>query len=93
MRYLTLQYYKKANGQIDESMTVTNRLKLNDWQTASVILDFRDQKVLKASVDGNTIEKDWERVVGYYYQHYSSTIERLFIENGHVAPESETNPD
>lgn len=87
MRYLTLTYLRKPNGQIDEQMAVANRVKLNDWQTCSVILDFRDQKVLKASVDGTTLPKDWDHIVGYYYQHYSSTIERLFIENGHVAPE------
>ena len=32
---------------------------------------------------GTTVPKDWERIVSYYYEHYSATIERLFIENGY----------
>ena len=83
MRYLILTYYYQANGKIDEGMTVSNNIKRKDWQTASVILDFKDQKVLKASLRDNTIPKDWDRIVGYYYPFYTSIMERLFTENGH----------
>ena len=84
MRYLILTYYYQANGKIDEGMTVSNNIKTKDWQTASVILDFRDQKVLKASLRDNTILKDWDRIVGYYYPFYTHIMERLFTENGHT---------
>jgi hypothetical protein len=47
MRYAFYTYYKKPNGQIDEVMEVANRVKKTDLQTANVILDFRDQKVVK----------------------------------------------
>jgi hypothetical protein len=83
MRYLILTYYYQANGKIDEGMTVSNNIKRKDWQTASVILDFRDQKILKASLRDTTIPKDWDRIVGYYYPFYTSIMERLFTENGH----------
>lgn len=83
MRYLLLTYYTKPSGKIDEVMTVAKRLKPKDWQTANVILDFRDQKVLACSVSGLTGTRDWDTVVSYYYQHYAATIERLFEENGH----------
>jgi hypothetical protein len=83
MRYLLLTYYYQANGKIDEGMTVSNNIKRKDWQTASVILDFKDQKVLKASLRDTTIPKDWNRIVGYYYPFYTSIMERLFTENGH----------
>ena len=83
MRYLLLTYYRKANGQIDEAMTLSRRLKQRDLQTANVILDFQDQTVLKCTMDGVVVPKDWDRIVAYYYQHYSATIERLFTENGH----------
>jgi hypothetical protein len=89
MRYLLLTYYTKPSGKIDEVMTVTKRLKARDWQTSNVILDFQDQKVLTCSVAGMIGNKDWDTVVSYYYQHYSSTIERLFVENGHVLPKTE----
>ena len=83
MRYLVLTYVRKPSGQIDESMTVVKNLKRRDWQTANVILDFKDQKVLLGSMDGKQVPKDWEKVVSYYYPFYTHIIERLFEENGH----------
>lgn len=97
MRYLTLTYYKKADGKIDESMAVSKRLKTRDLQTANVILDFKELKVVKCSMGAVQIPKDWDRVVAYYHQHYENIIERLFKENGYElvkpeAPASETHP-
>ena len=74
MRYLMLTYFYQANGKIDEGMAVTNRVRTKDWQTASVILDFKELKVLKASLRDTTIPKDWDRIVGYYYPFYLSLI-------------------
>jgi hypothetical protein len=84
MRYLILTYYKKATGQIDEAMAVAKNLKTRDLQTANVILDFKEQKVLRARIGNEAVPLDWDRIVSYYYQHYTSTIERLFSENGHI---------
>ena len=86
MRYLLLTYYRRPNGQIDEAMTLSRSLKRRDLQTANVILDFQNLTVLKCSMDGVVVPKDWDRIVAYYYQHYSATIERLFKENGHQLP-------
>jgi len=83
MRYLLLTYYRKPNGKIDEAMTLSRNLKLQDRQMANVILDFKTLSVLKCSMDGVVVPKDWDRIVSYYYRHYSATIERLFTENGH----------
>ena len=94
MRYLLLTYYTKATGQIDEVMTVSKKIKPRDWQTANVILDFKEQKVLAASVRGITATRDWDTIVSYYYKHYAATIERLFEENGHplnILVEQRTN--
>lgn len=87
MRYLLLTYYTKANGKIDEAMTVTSKLRTKDWQMTNVILDFKECQVLLCSVAGITAKKDWDTVVSYYYKHYAATIERLFQENGHALPE------
>ena len=89
MRYLILTYYQKASGQIDEVMAVATRLKPRDYQTANVILDFRTLSVLKSSMSGVTVPRDFDRIVEYYHQHYESTISRLFRENGYkiVKPE------
>ena len=94
MRYLILTYYRKATGQIDEVMAVSKNIKRRDLQTANVILDFRDQTVVRASMGDQQVPRDWDRIVSYYYQHYSHTIERLFEENGHplnILVEQRTN--
>ena len=83
MRYMILTYYKKANGQIDEAIAVTKNLKTRDIQTASVIIDFKKLEIVKASMGGEQVPKDFDRIVKYYMQHYESTIKRLFNENGY----------
>jgi len=91
MRYLILTYYTKPSGKIDEVMTISKRLKAKDWQMSNVILDFKDCRVLLCSVAGISANKDWDTIVSYYYQHYPSTIERLFQDNGHAAPVTGSN--
>jgi len=83
MRYLILTYYKKANGQIDEAMAVAKNLKARDIQTASVIIDFKKLEVVKASMGGEQVPRDFDRIVKYYMQHYEAIITRLFNENGY----------
>ena len=96
MRYLILTYYKKASGQIDEVMAVSKNIKTRDLQTANVIIDFKELKVLKCSMGGEQVPKDFNRIVEYYMQHYESTIKRLFNENGYEVDfkksETETQP-
>jgi len=89
MRYLILTYYQKATGQIDEVMAVAKSLKSRDHQTANVILDFRTLSVLKSSMGGVQVPRDFDRIVEYYMKHYEATITRLFNENGYeiVKPE------
>ena len=91
MRYLTLTYYTKADGKIDEAIALSKSIKTRDLQTASVILDFKELKVLKATLRGNAIPKDWDRIVSYYYPFYTNIMERLLQENGHeLSRESES---
>ena len=86
-----LTYYYQANGKIDEGMTVATRVRTKDWQTASVILDFKELRVLKAALRDTTIPKDWDRIVGYYYPFYPAIMERLLQENGHELPSAEAS--
>lgn len=89
MRYLLLTYYKKPNGQIDESTAVSRNLKKRDIQTCNVILDFKTLSVVKCSLDGAVVPRDWGRIVTYYNQYYENIITRLLEENGYeiVKPE------
>jgi hypothetical protein len=95
MRYLTLTYYTKPDGKIDEAMAVSKNIKTRDLQTASVILDFKKLQVIKCSMNGVQVPKDWDRIVTYYHQHYAATIERLLAENGWevVKPETAVSQD
>ena len=83
MRYLILTYYTKPDGKIDESIGVSKRIKTRDLQTASVILDFKKLQVVKATLGGASVPRDFNRIVEYYHKHYAATIERLFNENGY----------
>lgn len=83
MRYLFVTYYTKPDGKIDEATAVATKVKMKDLQTVNVILDFKDLKVVKCSLQEAVVPKDWDRIVSFYYQHYPNIIERLFNENGH----------
>ena len=83
MRYLIITYYKKANGQTDEAMSVSKNLKTQDLQMANVILDFKMLEVVKAGMGGVNVPKNFDTIVQYYIQHYEQIITRLFNENGY----------
>jgi hypothetical protein len=83
MRYFLVNYYQKPNGKMDENTMIAKRVKSRDWQTAAVILDFKDCKVLKANLAGATVPKDFQKIVSFYHQYYPNVIERLFQENGY----------
>ena len=83
MRYLLLTYYTKPDGKIDESMAVSKNLKTRDLQMANVILDFKKLEVVKATMGGLNVPKNFDNLVQYYIQHYESIITRLFNENGY----------
>jgi hypothetical protein len=96
MRYLILTYYKKPTGQIDEVMAVAKNLKTRDHATANVILDFKKLEVVKCSMGGVQVPRDFNKIVEYYMQHYENIITRLFAENGYeiIKPDqSESDKD
>lgn len=93
MRYLVLTYYMKANGQTDEAMAVTKNLKVRDIQMANVILDFKKLEVVKCSMGGVQVPKNFHKIVEYYMQHYENIIKRLFQENGYQVEYDKTEPE
>ncbi len=92
MRYLIIKYMKKANGQMDEVVSISKNTRMKDIQTASVILDFATQTVVKCSLDGTVVPKDWTRIRDFYYQHYKITIDDLEKFNGKALAESPNDP-
>jgi hypothetical protein len=77
LKYLIITYYQKPSGQYDEAVAVSQRLKDRDITTASVILDFSNRSVVKCSMNGVVVPKDFEKIRDFYYQYYSSHIDDL----------------
>ncbi len=77
MRYLIINYYRKPTGQMDEVVSIARRTKNRDIQSAAVILDFQTRTVVKCSMDGVVVPKDWQRIRDFYHQHYSQVIDDL----------------
>lgn len=84
MRYLIVRYLKQPNGQMDELVAVSKKIKLSDAACAAVILDYKLRRVEKAHLDGTTVPRDFERISGFYAQHYPSIIKQL--ETLHAPP-------
>jgi hypothetical protein len=77
MRYLLITYIKKPDGQVDEATTISKSLKSKDLAMSSVILDFKDKKILKASFSGTLAEKRWDKIRDFYYEYYPKYIDLL----------------
>jgi hypothetical protein len=80
MRYFLITYLRKANGQVDEQVEVTRNIKPRDQQICNVILDFKEEKVIKCVIEGQVIPKGWIELSTYFKQVYPAVIERLEIE-------------
>lgn len=77
MRYLLLTFLRKPNGQIDELVHVSKKLKNSDISTCNVILDYADNTIVKCVIEGKKLDTDWDRMNSYYKKIYPSLIEQL----------------
>ena len=93
MRYFIVKYTKRPNGQMDELVSVSKKIKRIDLQTSSVILDFQKGQVIIASMDGTTIPKDFLRIRDFYHQHYKRLIDDLEAVYGRFEIANDTNLD
>ena len=89
MRYLIVTYMRRAAGrrrelQQDEVVQVARRLRPRDISEGSVILDFRDHQVIKASLGDQAAPRDFQRIRDYYYTHYRDVIDQLESANAPV---------
>lgn len=82
MRYFFITYVKKADGKIDEMVSVGNKIKTRDVQITNVIMDFKERKVEKCFVDGQRVDTSFDNLYAYYKGVYPSIIDRLSSENG-----------
>ena len=77
MRYLLITFIRKANGQIDELVSTSKKIKNTDLQSCNVILDYGDKKIIKCVIEGKKTDTDWDRMNGYYLKVYPKLIEQL----------------
>lgn len=77
MRYFLVQYIRRANGQIDEQVLFSKKVKDSDLQTMNVILDYKTQKVVKCVIEGKVVPTSFEKMSEYYKEVYPSLIEQL----------------
>ena len=77
MRYLLIVYVRKPNGQIDEQVSISKRVRTSDIQTCNVILDFAKKKIDKCVVEGKVVDTDWDKIIEYYKKVYPTLIDQL----------------
>ena len=77
MRYLLIVFVRKPNGQIDEQVSISKRVRPSDIQTCNVILDFAKKKIDKCIVEGKVVDTDWDRMIEYYKRIYPTLIDQL----------------
>ena len=74
---MLITYVRKPNDQIDEQVQMSNSLKERDITTCNIILDFENKSVEKSTINGETIHKDFQKIVEYYKQVYPDLIDEL----------------
>lgn len=77
MRYLLIQFLRKPNGQIDEQISVSTKIKPSDLQTCNVILDYANKKIEKCVIEGKVLDTNWDKMNNYYKNIYPNLIDQL----------------
>lgn len=77
MRFLCITFYKRPNGQIDEQIGFSKKIRMIDEQTCNVILDYQDRKVVKCLIEGKKVDTDFEKMNAYYKEIYPALIDQL----------------
>lgn len=73
-RYMMVYYYLKPTGKWDEVTDFKKKIKNSDLQTARVILDFKEKKVVKNSLNREASYDDmlemYKRLLGEQLTQY-----------------------
>lgn len=72
-----ITFFRKPNGQIDEQVGFSKRVRTSDHQTCNVIIDYKEKKILKCVIEGKITPTDFERMNAYYRQVYPQLVEQL----------------
>lgn len=83
MNFLTITYFKQPDGSWNEATSVRKNLRTKDYCNCNVILDFKNQKVIKASIDGRPVGQDFATILEFYYQFHGTTIKSMLKYHGY----------
>jgi len=81
VRYLLLTFYRKPGGQIDEERKVAASIKPRDLQQCNVIMDYKEEKVIKCVIEGKMVPTSFEKLNEYYKKIYPEAIDQLELIN------------
>ena len=81
MRYFTLTYYKQPDGKINEVAGTQEKLRAKDRVNCNVILDFKEENIIKCTVGGQGLSPDWLSVIEYFSQYYGDTFAKMIRQN------------
>jgi len=70
-RYMIVSYIQKPNGLWDEVTEFKNNLRMKHIQTAKVILDFQDKKVVK---NGLNSEAGYDDMLEFYKRTFGDRL-------------------
>lgn len=76
------------NGQIDEMVNVSKRIRTSDLNNANVILDFAERKIDKCVIEGKNHDTTFEQMRDYYFKVYPQLVEQLERE-AHITKDQE----
>ena len=80
MRYLLATYYKRPNGKFNESVKLDTKVRMRDLQSASVIIDYKERKIVKSNFEeelGPDTQHDFDTINNFYKKHYAQLIAQL----------------
>lgn len=77
MKYMLITFVKKPNGQIDEQVSVSTKLRKSDQSMCNIILNFADRKIEKCVVEGRVLDTNWDLINKYYRGVYPTLLDEL----------------
>jgi hypothetical protein len=66
-----------VNGQIDEMVNVSKRIRTSDMNNSNVILDFAEKKIAKCVIEGKPHDSTFEQMRDYYFKVYPQLVQQL----------------
>lgn len=76
MRYFIVSYIQTPGGKYNETVKVDDKVRNRDAVTATLIMDYKDRKIIKARLN-EAIERDFDKISDFYKGHYPDVINAL----------------